>query len=225
MRFLLSIAIALLGLVLALSPVRAKELTLQDLLDGATVMIDDVEFLHFRDFRSETSGGAHPANPGQILIVPQHDPLRLELRFLGGSEFFADVGQSQTTSFDYDVRTISGKDLLRANALTLTQFALREPLSGGIVLTEGVADTLGHFFGEKLVFASLFNQQLFDDLAFAPQGHLIIRTKIGVEGGAVIGEWRQDFSPVPEPAACFLIATGLLVLFYADGRKRKLHGS
>lgn len=227
-RLLVGIAIGgALGLIGSPVASHAKQLSLQDLLDGSAIVIGDKEFGGFRDFESEATGGADPVEPARVVVLPTLDAAGPGLRFVGNffgerSVFHADVGQAQTTSFQYEVRTLSGEDLIIDETLALGRFVLLDLVGGRpIQMTETVRDELDQLLGEKFVFVSAFAQVLTDALAFAPQDRLVITTKIGLSGGT-LDDFRQDFSQVPTPSTLSVFATSTIgLLGYARRRQKR----
>jgi hypothetical protein len=198
----------------------AKEFTLQELLDGASIVIDDKEFSKFRNFDSTGIGGARPVEPQRVTVIPTQDSFGTGLLFVSDA-FKSDLGQGQSTSFAYDVRTLSGADLITDNTLALVRFSLVDLVSANITIIEGVSDEFGQVLGEKSVSVGDLIQDPFDSLVFPPQNHLVIKQSILLNSAATVEEFRQDFSQVPEPSTYLLFGTGILGLLGYAWRKRK----
>jgi Type VI secretion system effector, Hcp/PEP-CTERM motif len=86
---------------LAAASSEAATLTLQDLLNGQTVVVGHVEFGNFRNYSSVAIGGALPVDPALILVTMVADGFRLGLSFESAA-FGVNPGQSKHWSFEFD---------------------------------------------------------------------------------------------------------------------------
>ena len=185
--------------------------TLQELLDGGAITIDDKEFTNwtFSDISSGVS-----VSPSEIDVVAlDDDPLNPGLDFQ--FDLFS-TGQNFDFVYGFQVGTTDGTARIKDNSLELIEFTRVTPAL--LQVSETITELGGAEIASKFVGAENFTTGLttFDSVTFTPRADISVETHIVIEGGiggsAGLGRVEQRFSQVPIPAAVWLFGSGLLGL-------------
>jgi len=132
----------------------AAPLTLQDLLNGQSLVVGNVEFLNFRNFSSTGSGGATPVDPAAVIVTPVDQLFHLGLAFEGAT-FGADPGQSKRWSLDFDGAVIADGLPVDGASASIVDAVFGGP--GGVVFSRLIVEPFG------LTAQELFVQRTYDD--------------------------------------------------------------
>ena len=231
--------LALVAGVLLAAPVAASadtiaDITLADLLQGASIVVGDKEIYGFHNYSSVATGGAVPVLPSDIFVKPYIFGAELGVRFQTGN-FKAFPGQMQDTYFDFFVRIIpmtGTKWLISDNTLLMTGSYSGTGRASISETVRSADETLS--LADKLVTVSQYYSKTSDHKIFevkdvsgvgvpTPVPEIHVSKDIGLSGGldgaAFVSDFGQTFSQVPEPATLsFLVIGGIGALL---GRKRR----
>jgi hypothetical protein len=180
---------------------RAEAISLQQLLDGASISALDKDFTGWRLSFNEGAG----ADLSRIDVTPlEDDPLRPGLLFTAADGALAGIGATTRLQFAYSVT--SNGSAIKDNELDLLDFVFtKEGGASGpaniIQLGETIWDANINFLGISLVFVLPESERLsaFED--FEPTQSLFVVTEFELDGGqfgiAQVNQFSQRFSQVP----------------------------
>ncbi len=98
----------------------ADLITLQDLLNGQSIVVGNSIFHNFQNF-SSTGTGALAVDPSQVWVIPTMEGGKFGLKFQGNGQFAAGVNQFLSTHFEF---LVSGRNAqYHGAALKLTASA------------------------------------------------------------------------------------------------------
>jgi hypothetical protein len=205
------------------APARADQMTLQDLLNGGTLMVGGVMFSDFSNF-SSSAIGALAVDPSQVWVVPTIEGGKFGFTLQGNGQFVAGSDQSLSAHFEFKVTSPRGEKFAMAG-LQLTASAHDSSGSSGHVL--GTLDN--NLPGLSVRTTNPFNnsQSNFPD----PLDRIHVQIDIELNGGAgpealasldglefTIGGLR----PTPEPGTLTLLGIGAVGLVGYGWRRRKV---
>ncbi len=104
-KHLMKVAVALvaLGWVGSATPsVHADQMTLQDLLNGASITVGNTLFTNFSNF-SSTATGTLAVDPSQVFVIPTINGGKFGLTFQSNGQFEAGTNQFLSTHFEFNV--------------------------------------------------------------------------------------------------------------------------
>ena len=183
-------------------------ITLQDLLNGGSIIVCDKVFEDFNGYTSIgfTNGVQDPAvtvDPRQVAvqgILPNNNAFNpgpgLDYQ---SQEFGVDANQSQDTNFEYIVRTLSGVETIVDNSVDLNAFAVGAN-DASIRIAETVFDSLGNVIAQKLATDEFpMADAILDN---GPHSMIRVQKDIGLDGGtsgagAFLSDFTQNFSQIP----------------------------
>ncbi len=173
-------------------------ITLQDLIDGYSIIICDKLF---DEFALSANDDGEPM-AGELSVTPlPDDPLTADfdpgLGYTSGA-LQAVAGESVDLEFEYTVSVIGGQPLIKDASVLLTSFGVNP---GGLV---SVSDAFP--FGNLLAqadensgFDPNFSPEIFDSIDFAPVSSLRVRKDIAIDGPAQLSGFQQRYSQDPPP--------------------------
>ena len=217
--------------------------TLQELLDGGSLQIDDKLFSNFRGYTSVATGGADPIFPNLTRVtdykvfggfgIPSTEIGLVFFDFGLPSEqgTILTGGQTQTTSWTYTVTTLG--PLIEDNTLLMSGGGFADVPAGASVVINETASAPGGPgpVARKSVFEDTSGLQTQDHRVFSPVSTLDIFTSMSLNGGPDPADTSintqvlflvETFSQqrVPEPGTVVLLAIGLVALIAVSRRDR-----
>jgi len=225
----MKVVIATVSLALMTTATRAWAVSLEELVQGATLTADDKLFENWQLQQLDLTGDA-VADLTMIDVTPiVDDPLNPGLKFtapLGaiGTAFFNAGNSSVNLVFSFDVRTTSGLPLIKDNSLLINDFVFDSGPQALINISESISTGDGIALGSKFVQAQPSDLGMegllpdhFDEADFSPQSEIHVVKMIEILGpgqfdGAFLTMFEQRFSQVPEPATVLLFGMGGLAL-------------
>lgn len=205
---LIAMVAVLTSLVYAAQPAYATQFTTSTTLDqllipGNSILCDDKLFDNF-GFSSIASGGATPVDPATVAVLCHFPGAEIGLRFQSGS-FFVLSGQTQDSFLEFDVTSTDPQRPMIDNTLEILAGAARG--TGRIAIAENLSNGV-----TKLVFTTSTVSVLRDHVDFSPAQSLHVVKDIALAGGAngaaLLSDFSQTFSQVPEPASVILLGMG-----------------
>lgn len=192
--------------------------TLQELLSGGTITIDDKNFTNWT-FSDSSFISVEASGINVVALDDQALNPGLEFQFglsSRGSLFDFVVG--------FQVATADGTARIKDNSLELTQFTREEPAK--LQVFETITEPGGTEIASKFVGGEQFvgPLTLFDSATFTPQSVISVEKRIILEGGiggtAGLGRIEQRFSQIsiPEPTTLALMSLGLAGIGYRRHR-------
>jgi hypothetical protein len=204
----------------AAAPAFADPITLQDLLNGGSVVVGDKLFHDFSNF-SSTAVGGKSVDPSKVFVIPTIEGGKFSLTFVGNGQFTAGPNASQLTHFEFDVysrntniKTTTLDMIASAHGDGYGQVAAMFGQQPGLSVRATSASG-AHYFGLKT----------FD--AEHDRGHIGIDVDLvgGISPGERSGIDQFSFSveqPEPGTLALFAVgAVGLLGYRWRRGRAAK----
>jgi hypothetical protein len=197
---------------------RAGPLTLQDLLDGASIQVGNTTFTNFGQFQSVAYGGA-AVDASQVLVTATARGMQVGLVLQSPTQFRVFQNQTQLTHLEYDVFTSAASQISGAS-MSFTAGAQ----GNGVAAIDGA---LTNVPGGLSVSTALPVSQA-HALLTAPIERVHVVHDITLIGGSNVGSMTfvNDFTMMcdnPEPSSLTLLALGGAVLIgfrwrYAAGR-------
>ena len=228
------VATMVVGIGLTPATSSAILVTLQDLENGQTLVVNDKLFDQWDVTVTTTGTGTGPLDKIEVTLLGD-DPLNPGLKFTNMKAFdplglglgvFPGPG-SVTMDIHFRVSTLSGAALIKDNSLLINGFVFDSNPPASITIEETIQDATGNELGTKLAFANnnstLGDASLFDEANFAPQSEIFVWKQIFIDGlgtndGVFLTMFEQRFSQVPEPTSLILASLGLLGIGW---RRRK----
>lgn len=217
-----------LGTAALLFPYSADCVTMDKLLDGEKIVIGDKSFENWKAYQSLASGGALPVPATEITVSPLFDP---EDPLISGLEYATDKwtvkqGEIQTTTWTYDVRTISGSKRIKDTDLHIGASLI--DADGSVRVTEAAFDATDNVIATMTaVFSGTTNES--GSAIFPPQNFLRITTTVVLNGGQLVNghasthDVIQRVSQIPGPSTLWLVSTALAGLIIVRRRERGKH--
>ena len=208
---------------LTVPPQTATAVSLQDLIDGAALTVEDKIFDSWELFFLDSSATPLP-DLSQVDVVPLIDqPNNPGVKFNTNGQLSV-VGENFIDlEFGFRVATLNGLPLIKDNSLAIPEDGFSFGSDGGlIVIAEDILDASGGDLGDKLVEADqgLGFFDLFDSADFPVQAEVFVEKFISIEVDSAsdsvsLDMFVQRFSQIPEPAGLLLalIATVFGVSF------------
>ena len=224
--------------------------TMQELLAGGSLQIDDKLFDNFRGYSSNVTGGAEAINPSLILVTDYKvfggfgipaDEIGLVFFEFGAATTqgtFLQGGQTQLTSWTYTVSTLG--PLIVDNTLLMSGGGFADVPAGASLVVNETAGTLSPTgqpirIADKSVFENTSGLQTEDHRDFAGVPFLDIVTQMNLNGGPdpadltintqilFLVETFSQQQAVPAPGSLALLGLGFLALagFAARGNARR----
>ena len=208
------------GLVFALNASMAQAVPLQDLLDGASIIVDDKVF---DDWVLDGNTGSVTPDLRDIDILPLgDDPLNPGLEFIANGNLITSGTDFIALFIGFSVSTLDGSVRIKDNSLEINEFEFGITSTGGYIeIDEVIEDVAGTFLGDKTVLVdNRFNIfDLFDSANFQPQSSISVSMGINVGGDGAedivsLDKFTMRFSQVPEPTTVALMGLGLAGIGY-----------
>jgi|WetSurMetagenome_2_1015567.scaffolds.fasta_scaffold56106_2 hypothetical protein len=219
----------ILGLV-ALGPTLASaaptaDLTMADLLQGATIQSGDKLFYNFHAYSPIATGGATPVDPATIIVKPIYSAERDELGLsFQSASFFVSSGQTMDITFVYSMMVTDPNFLISDNTLTMRGSA--RGTGSYVNISEDILAVTGDLLGHNLVFtiegdptSKILSHQFFKYPVTSITVEKDISLVGGPDGGAAMSYMEQTFSQTPEPATLCLLAIGAIGTIVARRRR------
>lgn len=211
--------------------------TMEQLIDeGYYLRIDDKLFDNFHGWNAVATGGATAVDKSDIVITPietsRGGPGTGPGLHYASTAWSVFAGQSQDTSFTYDVSVIGGAEILHDASLYLSGLGLGDPTSSIVInetLTSGPPSY--NYIAAPQVYAINSpppgGNVLFDEPFFTPVSFVQVTKDIALDmtdstsGHTSFSVMEQRFSQLPEPSSMAIAGLGALGLIgYGIRRKR-----
>jgi hypothetical protein len=213
--------------------------SLQDLLNGSTITINDKRFDSWQLFNQDTSFGQFP-DYSRIAINPIDDSLNPGLSFSANGQLSITKGVAGDFiyfDFGYRVQTVDNVPRIKDNSLQLGGYNFSG--AGGSV---GISQTVceGGFFcplssSDLVSLTNVFADNaipavnFFDAATFLPHAELFVENEVSafnnVDGESVaLNGFEQRFSQISEPNSFALLSFGLVGLLLTQRRLNGLRG-
>ncbi len=204
-------AIATLLLVAVPRTYAGPVLTLDDLLKGMSLKVNDLVFSNFGNFSSVGFLGGHSVDPKLVAVVPMMFNGAPGLMFQSPSQFVVGMGQQQETHFTFTVTSATSFITGAGMSFTAAAYGAGSATIGGALTA----------VPNGLLVSTLIPQNHAYGKLTGPLSSITINKDISLVGGGDPGSltFLSDFSTsfsssgvVPEPASATLLAIGVVAL-------------
>ncbi len=219
----------------------ATSVTMAQLQSGYSIQVDDKLFSGWTGYNSTISGdnastGLGTAIAASAITVTGLDanPNNPGLNYQSGL-FQITAGQTQDTTFQYTVSTVSGANLIEDSSQTLVSGNVGSATSS-IVITEQVTNgatppvLLAPLTVDEVQLPGSFSSMIFDQKFYTPVSSAQVSKDISLSmndsatGVTSFSSLDQNFSEVPEPSSMAIAGLGALGMIGYGLRRRKTLG-